>query len=149
MLSNKAKYGLKALIYLAENADGPASLISDIAEKNQLPKKFLDAILLELRKHGILNSKKGPGGGYSLARPANTIMVGQVIRILDGPIAPIACASRGSFKPCEDCTDVRNCAIRAVMLDVRDAMADILDQTSIADMQRKSDDREFVLMYDI
>ena len=133
MLSNKAKYGLKALIYLA-GAEG-AVLAADIAQDNMIPRKFLDTILAELTKAGFLSSKKGKGGGYQLARPADAIAVGQIVRIFDGPIAPIACASRGSYRPCADCVDVEACAVRHVMTDVRDAMALILDRTSIAAMR--------------
>jgi Rrf2 family protein len=135
MLSNKAKYGLKALIHLA-GAEG-VSLAANIAQDNNIPRKFLDAILLELTKAGILSSKKGKGGGYQLARPADAITVGQIIRILDGPLAPIACASRTAYRPCTDCGDVEACAIRDVMLDVRDAMALILDKTSIATLRTR------------
>jgi Rrf2 family protein len=135
MLSNKAKYGLKALIHLA-GAEGLA-LAANIAQDNNIPRKFLDAILLELTKAGILSSKKGKGGGYQLARPADAITAGQIIRILDGPLAPIACASRTAYRPCPDCADVNACAIRDVMLDVRDSMALILDRTSIAAMRAR------------
>ena len=135
MLSNKAKYGLKALMHLA-GAQG-VSLAADIAADNNIPRKFLDAILLELTKAGILSSKKGKGGGYMLARPADSVTAGQIIRILDGPLAPIACASRTAYRPCPDCADVDACAIREVMLDVRDAMSLILDRTSIAMMRTR------------
>jgi len=130
MLSNKAKYGLKAMIHLA-SFEGPC-LAVDIAAANQIPRKFLDAILLELRNAGILTSKKGKGGGYHLARPAEKITAGQIIRILDGPLAPIACASRTAYQRCTDCPDEDACAIRDIMLDVRDSISLILDRTSIA-----------------
>jgi Rrf2 family protein len=130
MLSNKGKYGLKALIHLA-TFEGPC-LAADIASRNQIPRKFLDAILLELKNAGILTSKKGKGGGYHLARPADKITAGQIIRILDGPLAPIACASRTAYRRCADCPDEESCAVRDVMLDVRDSIALILDRTSIA-----------------
>jgi Rrf2 family protein len=142
MLSNKAKYGLKAMMHLA-GAQG-VSLAADIAADNNIPRKFLDAILLELTKAGILSSKKGKGGGYMLARPADAVTAGQIIRILDGPLAPIACASRTAYRPCPDCPDVDACAIREVMLDVRDAMALILDRTSIAMMRTRGKKAELV-----
>ena len=132
MLSNKAKYGLKAVMHLARH-DGPC-LAADIASENRIPRSFMDAILLELTKAGILHSKKGRGGGYHLARPATRITAGQLIRILDGPLAPIACASRTSYRPCDDCADVADCPVRTLMLDVRDAMALILDRMTIASM---------------
>ncbi|MGD0633529.1 MAG: Rrf2 family transcriptional regulator [Beijerinckiaceae bacterium] len=135
MLSNKAKYGLKALMHLAGHEG--VSLAADIAAENQIPRKFLDAILLELTKAGILSSRKGKGGGYRLARPADAITAGQIIRILDGPLAPIACASRTAYRPCLDCPDESACAVRDIMIDVRDAMALILDRTSIAAMRAR------------
>jgi Rrf2 family protein len=135
MLSNKAKYGLKAMIHLA-SFEGPC-LAADIAEANQIPRKFLDAILLELRNAGILTSKKGKGGGYHLARPAEKITAGQIIRILDGPLAPIACASRTAYQRCTDCPDEDACAIRDIMLDVRDSISLILDRTSIAALSNR------------
>ncbi|MDR3516425.1 MAG: Rrf2 family transcriptional regulator [Azospirillaceae bacterium] len=138
MLTNKAKYGVKALIHLAGLAPGETALITDIAVANNIPKKFLDAILLDLRNAGLVRSKKGPGGGYALARDADEITVGSAIRALDGPLAPIACASRSSFEPCDDCHDVNSCAIRLVMVDVRDAIAHILDNTSLTDMRERS-----------
>ena len=143
MLSNKAKYGLKALMHLA-GAQG-VSLAADIAADNNIPRKFLDAILLELTKAGILSSKKGKGGGYMLARPADAVTAGQIIRILDGPLAPIACASRTAYRPCPDCPDVDACAIREVMLDVRDAMSLILDRTSIAMMRTRGKKADVVV----
>jgi len=96
MLSSKAKYGLKAMVYLARHADDGSVLIADIAEAESIPKKFLDAILLELKNRGYLSSKKGKGGGYTLAKPAQQIMVGDIVRVLDGPLAPVQCVSRTS-----------------------------------------------------
>ena len=87
--------------------------------RKSISRKFLDAILLELRNAGILNSKKGKGGGYHLARPADRITAGQIIQILDGPLAPIACASRTAYRRCADCPDEDACAVRSLMLDVR------------------------------
>jgi Rrf2 family protein len=135
MLSNKAKYGLKALMHLA-SFEGPC-LAGNIATENQIPRKFLDAILLELKNAGILTSKKGKGGGYHLARPADRITVGQIIRILDGSFAPIACTSRTAYRRCTDCPDEDACPIRDLMLDVRDSMALILDRTSISSLRTR------------
>jgi Rrf2 family protein len=135
MLSNKAKYGLKALIHLA-GAEGQC-LAGDIARDNNIPRKFLDAILVEMRNAGIINSKKGKHGGYLLARPAEKITVGQIIRILDGPLAPIACASKTAYQRCTDCPDEDACAIHDIMLDVRESIALILDRTSIASLRNR------------
>lgn len=134
MLSNKAKYGLKAMLYLAQHPDSGPTGILEIAQDQNIPKKFLDAILLELRRSGLLHSRKGRGGGYVLARPAAEISVGRIIRVLDGPLAPIACASKTAYRPCADCRDVKACQIRRTMQRVRDAMAAILDGTSLAEM---------------
>jgi len=131
MLTKKGKYGLKAMIDLASLDKGQTAFVSDIAARNNIPKKFLDAILLELRNEGMLRSKKGPGGGYALSKPASDIYIGQVIRALDGPLAPIRCASRTAFEACEDCSDPAACQVRRSMTDVRDAMAAILDTMTL------------------
>lgn len=148
MLSAKAKYGLKAMLYLAEREDQAGVLGADIAESQNIPKKFLDTILLELKNNGLLHSKKGRGGGYTLSRPASKVMVGQIVRILDGPLAPIPCVSQTAYRPCTDCGDEDSCRIRHVMRQVRDAIADILDNTSLRDMA-KSPGLPMVLNYDI
>lgn len=134
MLTNKGKYGLKASVHLAGLGPGELALVADIAAENRIPKKFLDAILGELRMAGFLRSKKGKGGGYMLAKPADAIMVGDLIRALDGPLAPFACASRTRYVPCDDC-DVERCTVRRMMLKVRTAIADVLDQQTLADMK--------------
>jgi Rrf2 family protein len=131
MLTKKGKYGLKALVDLSRLAPGETAFINDVAARNNIPKKFLDAILLELRHGGILRSKKGPGGGYSLSRPASEIRIGQVIRTLDGPLAPIRCASRTAYEACDDCSDPETCHVRRSMTEVRDAIADILDTMTL------------------
>ena len=135
MLSNKGKYGIKALVHLARLPAGETAQGQDIAQANQIPKKFLDGILVDLRKTGVVNSKKGPRGGYSLGQPAYQIRLGDVVRTLDGPLAPIACASRSAFKACDDCPDVYTCGVRALMLQVRDAIAGVLDKTTLADVR--------------
>lgn len=148
MLSAKAKYGLKAALYLAEREGQGGILVADIAENQKIPKKFLDTILLELKNKGLLSSKKGKGGGYMLARPAAKVMVGQIIRILDGPIAPVACVSQTAYRPCTDCVSEEACHIRRIMQKVRDATAEILDNTSLRDMAQ-APNLPVVLNYDI
>ncbi|NLH80771.1 MAG: Rrf2 family transcriptional regulator [Phyllobacteriaceae bacterium] len=138
MLTNKGKYGLKAMVYLARLDAGRPAQSSEIATSEHISKKFLDAILLDLRNAGFVRSKKGPGGGYALARDASDIAVGAIVRALDGPLAPIACASRTAYQPCDDCDDLTGCAVRLTMLDVRDAMAKVLDQLSLAEMAARS-----------
>lgn len=137
MLTNKGKYGIKALVHLARLEPGESAQIAEIAQRNTIPKKFLDAILLDLRKAGLLRSKKGPGGGYALALPAREIAIGDVIRVLEGPIAPIACASRSGSRRCEDC-DLDNCPVRMTMGEVRDAMVQVVDGTTLADLVRRT-----------
>ena len=139
MLTNKGKYGLKAMVHLARLPAGETVQSAEIAGAEQISKKFLDAILLDLRNAGFVRSKKGPGGGYALARPAEEIVVGGIVRALDGPLAPIACASRTAYQPCDDCRDLAACVVRLTMLEVRDAMAAVLDRMSLADMAAKSE----------
>lgn len=133
MLTKKGKYGLKALTALSRLPEGQLTGVAELAEANAIPKKFLDAILAEMRNAGFVRSRKGKLGGYGLARPAEEIMIGHVVRVLDGPLAPIPCASRTRYQPCEDC-DVETCQVRHLMLDVRNAIAQVLDQTSLTQM---------------
>nr|WP_207478108.1 Rrf2 family transcriptional regulator [Arenibaculum pallidiluteum] len=138
MLSQKAKYALRAVLLLAERQeDEELVLIAEIAEREQIPRKFLEAILVELRKDGILESRRGKNGGYRLARPLDRISFGDVIRSIDGPLAPIRCASRTQFQPCTDCQDVDTCSIRWAMTKARDAMANVLDGWTLADAVRQ------------
>jgi Rrf2 family protein len=137
-LSKRGEYGLRAMIDLAgelRSQTGNHTLvqIKDIAERQQIPLKFLEQILLTLKNAGILHSKQGIGGGYYFAKPPSEIFVGQVIRALDGPLAPIRCVSQTAYEPC-DCPDIQTCGLRLVMLDVRNAIAEILDHTSLADV---------------
>jgi len=132
MLTRKSKYGIKAMLLLAEEADRGPVLISELAERQRLPKKFLEAILLELKRHGLLHSKKGKGGGYLLGRKPTEITVGQIIRILEGPLALTPCVSQTAYRRCEECIDERTCGVRLAMKDVRDATAQILDHTTLA-----------------
>lgn len=111
--------------------------MSDIAEQNNISKKFLDAILLELRKGGILRSKKGPGGGYALSKPASEISIGHAVRILDGPLAPIRCASKTAFEACDDCDHPKDCQVRHSMVEVRDAISAVLDNMTLEQMAAK------------
>jgi Rrf2 family protein len=137
MLSKKSKYALKALTILAkEYGQGPV-LISDIAQREEISRKFLEIILLELKNAGILQSRKGKGGGYSLGRPPEQITLGHVIRVLDGPLAPLPCVSRSAYIRCRECRDERICGIRMVMKQVRDATAQILDTTTLHDMLKQ------------
>ncbi len=133
MLSQKCKYALQALLTLAREPSQELLLVSDIAERERLPKKFLEAILLELNRNGLVRSRRGRGGGYALAKPADLITFGQVVRIIDGPLAPLSCVSVNYYRRCEDCRDEMTCEIRKVMRRVRDAIAAELDGTSLQD----------------
>ena len=133
MLSRKAKYALRALSTLA--LAEPAQLQARrIAQEAKVPEKFLESILVELRNAGLVTSKRGTVGGHSLAKPADTIMVGDVVRIIDGPIAPLRCASVTAYQPCADCIDPQTCALRDLMGDVRDAMSAIIDKRSLLEL---------------
>jgi Rrf2 family protein len=139
MLTKKGKYGLKALVHLAELPPGRLAFVNDIAVANHIPKKFLDAILGELRNAGFVQSRKGKDGGYRLARLPADIKIGQVVRVLDGPLAPIPCASRTQYQRCEDC-DETICQVRHMMLEVRQAIAEVLDNRSLAEMRDAAND---------
>ena len=112
-------------------------LIAYLANKEKIPQKFLESILLELKNRGILQSKKGKGGGYALGKPPKHIAMGEVIRILEGPLAPVSCVSQTAYQRCDECKDEKTCGIHIVMKDVREAMADILDNTSLTDVLNK------------
>ena len=134
MLSQKAKYALRALLVMAAaKPDDEPIHIGAIAEQEGISRKFLEAILLELRKHGVLTSRRGAAGGYRLARPAEQIFFGEVIRIIDGPLAPLPCASVTAFHACTDCAEPDRCSIRWLMQQVRDATAGVLDNCTLAD----------------
>jgi len=139
MISKRTKYGLKALIYLARHYDEGPVLIADLAQEERIPKKFLETILLALKNSGILLSKKGKGGGYFLARHPRTITFGQAIRVMEGPLAPVPCVSEMSYATCSECDNEVTCGIRIVMKDVRDAIALILDGTSLQDALERID----------
>ena len=136
MLTAKAKYGLKAMVHLAALPPGKTALIANIAAEEGIPKKFLDAILNELRQAGYLISKTGRGGGYMLGRPAEQIIVGDIIRKLDGPLAAVPCVSRNFYARCQDCRSEEDCQVRLLMLEAREALARVFDHRTLADMER-------------
>ena len=152
-LSKKTKYGLRALLALAKRRNQELMLIADLAEQEGIPKKFLELILLELKNTGILQSKKGKGGGYLLRKKPEAISLGDVIRALDGPLAALPCVSQMAHRPCDECGDEKTCGLRAVMQEVRDATATILDGTTIADVVRRTElleqEQHRVLVYAI
>ncbi|ARK10193.1 RrF2 family transcriptional regulator [Fibrivirga algicola] len=131
MISKKAKYAIKALKALTEAyGEGPV-LIAQIAAKESIPQKFLESILLELRNHGVLQSQKGKGGGYLLRVDPERITLAQIIRIIDGPIAPTPCVSLNFYVRCDDCEDEETCTIRPIMLQVRDANLAVYETTTM------------------
>jgi len=137
MLSNKTKYALKSLIYVAREGRNRIILSTEIARKENIPKKFLEAVLVLLKKSGYLESKRGKTGGYYLARNADLIMMGDVIRNIEGPLAPISCVSVTAYKKCKDCKDEHTCEVREMMKEVRDAIASILDNINLAEAVKK------------
>lgn len=153
MISKKTIYAFKALIHLAAQPSGQPVLIADLARDGNIPKKFLEFILLSLRKGGILQSRIGKGGGYFLALPPNRITIGAVVRILEGDIAPVQCLSTTNYARCEECQDEVTCGIRLTMADVNFALANALDGLTLADMVERSDversKRENVVDYSI
>ena len=138
-LSKRGEYGLRAMIILAhaynESPDAMVQ-IKEISEQDKIPAKYLEQILLALKNAGLLQSRMGIGGGYYLARQPQDINLGQIIRILDGPLAPIRCVSQMAYEPC-GCPDERTCGLRMVMGDVRNAIADILDNTTLEDITKR------------
>jgi Rrf2 family protein len=137
MLSKRSKYAIKALLALADHERGEPVRIADLAQEEQIPPKFLELILLGLKNQGILQSRKGKGGGYLLARDPSDIYLGQIVRMFDGPLAPVPCASQTAYVACADCPDEAVCGVHLAMKAVRDATAKVLDGTSIASLRRQ------------
>jgi Rrf2 family protein len=138
MLSKKTKYAINALTVLALQPSREPVLISDIAHQAGVPKKFLELILLELKNGGLLDSKKGQGGGYFLRKEAAEISLGQVIRLMSGPLALVSCVSKSAYAACSECSDEMTCGIKVIMHRVQAATSDILDDCTLADMARQT-----------
>lgn len=139
MISMRSKYGLKALAYMARTADKDSFLIAEIAQAEGIPKKFLEAILLTLKNSGLLASRKGPGGGYSLSRVPSAITIGAVVRSFEGDLIPLPCLGESSHGGCPECSDGETCGIRLVMGDAEKALSLVLDSTTLADMLQRSE----------
>ena len=137
MISKKAKYALKALRHLAQQENDSPTLIAEIAEAENIPKKFLEGILVLLKNNTIVRSQKGKGGGYLLRMNPSEITMSKILRIVDGPIAPALCVSLNFYGQCEDCGEEEDCSLRKVMEKVRDANLAVYDNTSIADLVTK------------
>jgi len=133
MLSKKTQYAFKALMHLAQQRGSEPVLIAEISQKRNIPLKFLENILLELKKDGILDSKKGKGGGYYLAKPPEKIFLADVLRLIDGPIALLPCVSLHFYQQCGQC-DEKNCGLHRIMCQVRDANLAILENKTVADI---------------
>lgn len=138
-LSKRTQYSLRALYALARKYGAGPVLITQLAQEELIPKKFLEQILLSLKTLGLVSSKKGKGGGYQLAQPPGEVTLASVIRMMEGPLAPLPCASETRFRKCDECIDVETCGTRLVMREVRDAMAEILERTTLATVIRKVD----------
>ena len=134
MLSKKTKYGLKALTFLGNQKDRNPIAISEIANHENISQKFLESILLTLRRTGYLGSKKGKGGGYYLIKDPSEIPMTTVMRVLEGPIAMVSCVSLNFYEKCEDCPDEESCSVHKLMLKVRDSALDVYRNTTLADL---------------
>jgi len=134
-ISKKGEYALRAMIYLSLNYEKGPAQIYDISEREKIPKKFLEQILLGLKKAGLLQSKRGIGGGYSLIKPPKAITLAQIIRIIDGPLAPLGCVSQWAHI---SCPEERNCGLKQVMLEVRNAIAQVLENVTFDDVCKRS-----------
>ncbi len=134
MLSRKTKYGIKALIYIAKQDNLMPVLISEISERENISKKFLEAILLDLKKIGLVGSKKGKGGGYYLLKNPKEISVATIIRFLDGPIALLPCVSLNFYEKCNDCPSEETCGLNKLMIQVRDNALNVLEKKTLYDL---------------
>ncbi|OBQ57356.1 Rrf2 family transcriptional regulator [Tamlana sp. s12] len=139
MLSKKTKYGLKALTFIARTEGDSPLQVAEIAKNEQIPQKFLESILLTLRKSGILGSKKGKHGGYYLRQPPEEILMTDVMRVLEGPIAMVPCVSLNYYEKCDDCIDEETCSVNKLMLQVRDSTLNVFRNTTLADLSRPKD----------
>ncbi|MET0155144.1 MAG: Rrf2 family transcriptional regulator [Rickettsiales bacterium] len=139
MLSQKAKYALKALVLLATLKKGETMQCAEIAKREDIPKKFLDNILQLLKTANVVTSERGKYGGYQLAKSAEEVTFGQVLRIVDGPLALLPCVSKTAYRRCDDCVDEATCAVRKVMLQVRNSTSGILDNTTLWDVLEGKD----------
>ena len=137
MLSKKTKYAIHALTFLAKKDPTQPTLIVDIAKEANIPRKFLETILLDLKKNGILGSKMGKGGGYFIRKKPSEIQLSTIIRLFNGPIALLPCASKNYYEPCDECEDEASCGLRFVMEEVRDETLNILEKKTIQDIINK------------
>ncbi|GAM10301.1 putative HTH-type transcriptional regulator rrf2-like [Geobacter sp. OR-1] len=135
----RSKYAIKALSFMARSTDKDCFLIAELAQAENIPKKFLEAILLTLKSQGILASRKGPGGGYWLAKTPSAITLGSIIRAFEGDLAPVQCLGENAQSACPECHDLPTCATRLVMSDVQKAVSAVVDKVTLADMIERSE----------
>ena len=133
MISNKAKYAFRALLAIAAEPEGSALTSAEIARRHAIPHKFLEQILLDLKKAGVLDSRRGKSGGYAMLRPADTVSFGEILRLFEGPLAPLPCLSRNAYRRCEDCESEASCEIRREFARAYDASRLVLDTRTLAD----------------
>lgn len=133
-VSRRGEYAIKALMYLGAKDSASGATTSEIAAHAHIPEPFLNQILLILKNGGLLRSRRGIKGGYTLNRPATAITVGEIARLMDGPLAPIGCASVTAYEPCPSCAEPESCRLRLLMRKVRDSISEILDKTSLAEL---------------
>ncbi len=139
-LSKKTQYTLRAMYALARNFGQGPTLIAKLSKEESIPQDFLENILLNLKREGLVDSKKGKGGGYSLAIAPDQLTIGTIIRLAEGPLAPLPCASETAYRKCDECVDDRHCGTKMVMREVRDAIAGILDHTTLAQVCHRVDE---------
>jgi len=139
-LSKKTQYSLRALYALTRQFGKGPVLISKLSREEKIPQQFLEQILLNLKQHGLVESKKGKGGGYNLSQAPSNITIGSVIRSIEGPLAPLPCASETAYRKCDECVDDRYCGTKLIMREVRDATAGILDNVTLEQICRKVDE---------
>lgn len=139
MISQRARYAFKALVALARAKPGEGLQIRELCEQEKLPRKFLEQILMQLKMAGYVSSRRGRDGGYELLKPADLIMIGPMLRVVDGPIAPLSCLSRTAYKRCADCRDEASCELRIAFAKAYDGYLSTLETTSLAEVMRKAD----------
>ncbi len=132
MITQKTRYALRSLLFLAEEQGGAPVQLARIAESQRVPPKYLELIMIDLKKAGLIKSVRGPKGGYRLSRDAEQISFGEIVRSMEGPIALVSCASVNFYAPCGDCQDEATCAIRRAFTVLRDQSTDVLDSISLA-----------------
>lgn len=144
MLTKKTRYALKALMVLAERGPSQPTLIADLAERERIPKKFLEAILRELKQHGMLSAQRGRGGGYVLRMSPEQITLASIIRALDGPMAPVPCLSKTAYRRCSECASELTCGVRLVLRDLHEAQTRMLEQATLADVVNRAREAKVV-----